>query len=54
LGGRVSVQAKKKDKVTIEDNAADLALLIYEAYKAEKASGKIIKGQNNANRSIND
>jgi len=45
----MAVQAKKREKVTIEDDAMELALLLYDMYKAEKASGKISNGQNNAN-----
>lgn len=45
----MAVQAKKREKTTIEDDAMELALLLYDMYKAEKASGKIIIGQNNAN-----
>ena len=33
----------------LSDDAMDLALLIYDIYKAEKANGKIINGQINAN-----
>jgi hypothetical protein len=49
----MGVQAKNKDKVTAKDDAMDLALLLYEMYKSEKAGGKISNGQNNANDTKN-
>ncbi|MMZ70832.1 hypothetical protein D3C73_15720 [compost metagenome] len=45
----MSIKAKSVSKVTLENDAMDLALLLYDMYIAKKASDKISNGQNNAN-----
>jgi hypothetical protein len=49
----MGITVKKKNRAKTEDDATDLALLLYDMYKAQKASGKIVSGQNNANDTKN-
>lgn len=47
----MGVKAKKKARASLKGDAMEFALLIYDMYKAEKATGKIMSGQNYANDS---